>query len=170
MGVDGLYRLDLGHNAYLYFSSRPRGDDWLEDELKSYHMIGLEHVISLLTDSEMKYYGLIREGVILSDLGIQFTRFPVPDFSVPEEEGDFLSLGLDLYERAKEGEKILIHCAGGVGRSSLLCSVILHFAGFSAEESLEMLEKSRGHEMPDTEKQRCFIERIPELLKLISLG
>jgi protein-tyrosine phosphatase len=53
------------------------------------------------------------------------TRFEVPDRSAPEDRNAFWALAGDVAQRLKSGEVVLIHCAGGVGRTAMLAVCVL---------------------------------------------
>jgi len=51
--------------------------------------------------------------------------FEVPDRGAPEDREGFWTLANDIANRLQSGEVILIHCAGGVGRTALLAVSVL---------------------------------------------
>jgi len=40
------FRIDANLPGFLAISGRPRGGEWLEDELRSWHQSGVDHVVS----------------------------------------------------------------------------------------------------------------------------
>jgi protein-tyrosine phosphatase len=46
-------------------------------------------------------------------------------------------------EAVKAGKTVLVHCHAGVGRSSLLCSCYLVYAGMNAEEAWQTVKEHR---------------------------
>src|SRR5262245_16563184 len=51
--------------------------------------------------------------------------FEVPDRGVPENKDGFRTLARNVAKRLKSGEAVLVHCAGGVGRTAMLAVSIL---------------------------------------------
>jgi hypothetical protein len=51
---------------------RPRGGDWLEDEIQSWRRAGVDVVLSLLTADEVADFSLDAEAALCSANGIQF--------------------------------------------------------------------------------------------------
>jgi hypothetical protein len=49
-----LYWLNNSLSGRLAISARPRGGDWLEDEIEGWRRQGVGVILSLLTDSENK--------------------------------------------------------------------------------------------------------------------
>lgn len=52
-------------------------------------------------------------------------RFEVPDRSAPKDPNAFWALAGDVAQRLMSGEVVLIHCAGGVGRTAMLAVCVL---------------------------------------------
>jgi len=61
---------------------RPRGGDWLEDEIRSLRELGVDVVISLLEIHESHELGIEREEACCEDAGISFLWFPIRDRNV----------------------------------------------------------------------------------------
>jgi protein-tyrosine phosphatase len=49
----------------------------------------------------------------------------IPDRGVPEDWEGFWALAGDVAKRLQSGEAVLIHCAGGVGRTAMLAICVL---------------------------------------------
>jgi hypothetical protein len=62
---------------------RPRGGDWLEDEVRSLRASGVEFLISVLTKDEVAELGLAGEEECCAASGIEFVSFPFADRCVP---------------------------------------------------------------------------------------
>ncbi len=52
-------------------------------------------------------------------------QFEIPDRGAPEERHGFWALAAHIAERLQRGENVLIHCAGGVGRTAMLAVCVL---------------------------------------------
>ena len=72
-----LYCIDGPWRGRLAISSRPRGGDWLADEMKNWRSSGLDTIVSLLTPEEMKDLDLQDEEHYCQENGIQFLSFPI---------------------------------------------------------------------------------------------
>jgi hypothetical protein len=62
---------------------RPRGGDWLEDEVQAWQHAGLNRVVSLLTPDEVADLDLGQEAALCQAHGMQFVSFSIPDRRVP---------------------------------------------------------------------------------------
>src|SRR5260370_34751892 len=68
---------------------RPRGDDWLEHELRRIAQSGIDTVISLLEPDEAELLGLGEERATAERVGLEFLSYPIPDGQVPKDMARF---------------------------------------------------------------------------------
>lgn len=136
---------------------RPRGDEWLENDLKRIQMAGIQTIISTIEAWEARALGLAEEGPMLERLGMRFISYPMQDRSVPFDREDFTEFVQKLGKRLQAGDKIGVHCRGCIGRSTVVTAATLITLGWPAETALEAIEKARGCSVPDTEEQRDWI-------------
>jgi hypothetical protein len=67
----------------LAIAARPRGGDWLEDELKGWSQSGVDVVVSLLETDKEGQLGLMDEAKNAEATGIEYMSFPILDRRVP---------------------------------------------------------------------------------------
>jgi protein-tyrosine phosphatase len=137
---------------------RPRGNDWLSDDIAAARRAGVDVIVSALTETETQELGLNEEQKYCSESGIEYFSFPIDDRSLPASEDDLNRFLDDLSERLKQGKSMAIHCRAGIGRSSMLCACLLVRQGFSAESAFQRIQQARGSAVPDTEEQRKWVE------------
>ena len=84
---------------------------------------------------------------------------PLRDMTAPDAifAADFFETQSSLLEYLRSGEKIAIHCKGGLGRSGTIGALLLRHLGFSAEKSIELVRKSRPGAI-ETKEQEDFIQ------------
>ena len=136
---------------------RPRGDDWLSDELLRYKRSGVEVLVSLLEPSEATWLGLRDEGPLAEAAGIHFISYPILDVHVPPDVASFRAFVASLADRLRAGERIGVHCRGSIGRSTVTAACTLIHLGWNAKQALKAIEAARGCEVPDTEEQSRWI-------------
>ena len=90
-----IYRIDGPWPGRLAISARPRGGDWLEDEVKGWRQAGFDIIVSLLTPDEADEMDLKMEERYSRQHQMEFVSFPIVDRSVPESRVG----GLKLIER-----------------------------------------------------------------------
>ena len=109
----------------LTVAARPRGGDWLEDEVSAWHRAGLDVVVSLLEKDEASELELAREGEAVESNSVQFISFPIPDRGVPAFTRDALALLTSVAAALDEGKNVAVHCRQGIGRAGLLAASLL---------------------------------------------
>ena len=72
--------------------ARPRGHDWLADDIRLLKTAGVNIIVSALTTPETEELELEQEAPCCRDEGILFLAFPIEDRSVPTSPHDFNAL------------------------------------------------------------------------------
>jgi protein-tyrosine phosphatase len=133
---------------------RPRGGDWLEDEIRSLKMCGVDAVVSLLEPEEITELDIAEEKLLCEANGISYLSFPIRDRNIPISKRDALDFARRLVNLLQDGRSVVIHCRQGVGRSALVAACVLVLGGVSVDKAFEQIENARGCSVPDTEEQR----------------
>jgi protein-tyrosine phosphatase len=81
-------------------------------------------------------------GLIDGGLPWQSQLIGMPDGGAPPDRENFLALARELADRLRRGDKLLIHCRAGIGRTGMLATLILMALGESHE--MAMLTVRRG--------------------------
>jgi protein-tyrosine phosphatase len=136
---------------------RPRGGDWLEDELRAWRNAGVDIVVSLLETDEVKGFDLsAEEGLARADR-IEFVSFPIADRGVPESQDAASVLVTKLVSGLRESKNIAIHCRQGIGRSAMIAIAVLIRLGVNAETAIGLVCAARGCIVPETREQRAWL-------------
>jgi protein-tyrosine phosphatase len=138
---------------------RPRGSDWLKDDLLGMKQGGIQTLVSLLEEDEAEMLGLEDEGLLAEQLGMQFLSYPIPDVHVPPDTASFRSFVAGLADRLRAGEDIGVHCRGSIGRSTVTAACALIHLGWQPRAALTAIGAARGLAVPDTEEQEEWILR-----------
>ena len=157
------YIRDVGKGG-LAIMPRPRGNDWLEDEIKGLRNLGYNLVVSFLEKSEEIDLELTEEKSLCEQNGIEFISFPIADRSIPDDR-NFLNLVSKLYHKIILGKKAVLHCRGGIGRAGITASSILIKHGFSGDKAFKIVSKARGLQVPDTEEQKFWVLKNEQKLR-----
>ncbi len=157
MGVP-LYWVEHERERSLAIVPRPRGGDWLDDEMAVLRRDGVDVLVSLLTPQEQMELGLELERSACEQAGIEYLNFPVSDRGVPESRAEFRSFLEQLRTEWEKGKRIGAHCRMGIGRSSLLIAALLCSHGLSAREAFARLSVARGLSVPDTPEQVAWVD------------
>ena len=136
---------------------RPRGGDWLEDEVSGWRDAGINIVVSFLTPAEAEEFGLEMEGAACMAREIRFVSFPIPDQEVPVSKQSAVVLLSDLEQAIQEGKTVAVHCRQSVGRSATIAAALLVAAGEKPRVAFEKIEEARGCKVPETLEQERWV-------------
>lgn len=146
-----------GHLAIL---GRPRGGDWLEDEVAGWRLAGLDTVVSLLERSESVELGLDHEAQTGESQNIRVLSHPTPDRGIPISTQETARFLYDLLHELDSGKCVGLHCRQSVGRSGLIAIALLILAGFSLKDARDLVRSARGLEVPETAEQLDWLEEL----------
>src|SRR5438093_2518190 len=82
---------------------RPRGGDWLEDEVRAWRDAGVDAVVSLLEPGEVMDLDLAGEEKLARTNRIEFLSLPIVDRGVPETREDVSELIAKLATYLRDG-------------------------------------------------------------------
>jgi len=139
-------------------ADRPRGGDWLADDVARLKADGVDSLVSMLDSGEVAELELVDEERQCAEAGIEFVSAPVPDRGVPEHGQEFRAVAERLLAQVAASRTVAIHCRAGIGRSSLLVATILVLSGASPGDAWTKIAKARGLPVPDTAEQRRWLD------------
>ena len=137
--------------------ARPRGNDWLNEEIHAWRDAGVQVVVSLLGPDEELELGLADEARLVRASNLRFINFPIEDYGVPSSEDELHKLVKQVEYLLDRGNTVGIHCRAGIGRSAIVAACMLVERGQGVEASFEQIERARGVPVPDTVDQRAWV-------------
>ena len=137
--------------------ARPRGGNWLLDEVKALREAGVDVLVSLLTPGEVMDLDLREEAECCCRQEIIYLSFPIPDRSIPPFSASTFTFLEQLKVHVSGGKKVALHCRQGLGRAALMAASVLVLSGFSPDQAFELLSSVRGYPVPETEEQRAWV-------------
>ena len=155
-----LYWIEGPWPGRLAISARPRGGDWIEDEVGGWRAAGVQTVVSLLEPDEESQLEIGREGPIVRQNGMRFSSFPIVDRGVPDALPAAVQFLSDLKRALESGEVVAVHCRQGIGRSALVATGLLVLAGLPVQEALQRVSAARGLPVPETSEQHDWISKL----------
>lgn len=141
----------------------------LDTDLKSIIAAGASLLVPLLEDDELTYWGIPTLVSRAQDLGLNALRYPFHDGGIPPSL-DSLALFIDeLANRVQSGERLVIHCAGGLGRAGLVGACLRLRLGLdsAAEEAIECIRQLRDRRAIETLAQERFVASYAHRMGLV---
>lgn len=114
---------------------------------------GIEVIVCLLEERELSAELLDRYG----ETGLEVVRFPIRDFGVPDDLAAFQSLVGDLLARLARGQRVLVHCHGGIGRTGTVIACLLKAAGESSDP-VSVVRRIYHRGAVERPEQRRFVQ------------
>jgi protein-tyrosine phosphatase len=152
-----LHWVDGPWQGRLAMAARPRGGDWLPDEISAWRESGIATVLSLLERQEERDLDLSAERDVVENHGMNFLSFPIVDRNVPTSEAELGKMLDVLHHDLAAGKGVVLHCRQGVGRTGLVAACLLVTDGLDPGEAIERLKSARGIDVPETAEQRRWI-------------
>ena len=138
----------------LSITPRPRGGDWLEDDIRCLQRAGVDVLVSALTPAEAEELGLLEEDRFCQRNGLEFVSFSIEDRSVPPSFNEFDVLLNSVIACLRDGKAVAVHCRVGIGRSSMIVASALIRTGLSVDSAFSAIQEARSCSMPNTQEQR----------------
>ena len=145
----------------LYLHSMPGRCESIESFLREYGTRKMTRTICLNDEQEIarkspSYAGSLEAGAYRGERDV----FPIQNLGVPDDRDAFARLALDTATRIRAGERILIHCAMGIGRTGTLATCVAIALGMSEKEARARVLAAGGH--PETPAQDELIHWFAE--------
>ena len=135
----------------------PQGD--LDVILPTLREQGVDTLVSLLPPDQATMLFLADEPTAAYRAGLAFHSLPVPDFGVPDHAA-FARPLRELSDQLTAGRHVVVHCWGGVGRSSMIAAALLVIRGSTPEAAWHRVAYARGVPVPETDEQRDWVDAL----------
>jgi ADP-ribosyl-[dinitrogen reductase] hydrolase len=119
---------------------------------------GASTVVTLIEDHEFRLLGVKDMERHVHDCGMKWLHLPITDVSVPDQrfEDAWKTAGAEIHRLLNAGERILIHCRGGLGRTGLVAGRILVERGVQPKEAIRQIRAVRPHAI-ETREQEAYV-------------
>lgn len=152
-----LHAIPLDSSGRLAITARPRGGDWLADEVAGWKRAGVTLMVSLLEPDEESDLGLLDEATECTAAGVQFLRLPVPDRGVPPNRTEFAGVVSEVVAELTRGGRVAVHCRQGIGRSALVAIAVLKALGLPTADAIARVSAARALPVPETPEQHEWV-------------
>ncbi len=138
------------------------GASWerdLDADVRVIREWGAAAVVTLIEDHEFEMLGVERLSTAVNDAGMEWHHLPIRDVQVPDArfEASWASTGVRLGNRLRSGERVLVHCRGGLGRTGMVAArLLVEFAGATPRQALDDVRAVR-HGAVETPAQEAWV-------------
>jgi protein-tyrosine phosphatase len=80
---------------------------------------------------------------------------PVEDYSAPDDVVTYHELVNEILNKLRNGESILVHCGGGIGRTGTFGMALLYKLGYSYDDAFCIVDDTGSR--PENEQQDLFL-------------
>lgn len=136
---------------------RPDSHTQLGVDLRELVRQGVTCVLSLVEDDEMSLYGVTGLADGLARYNLRHLRYPIVDREPPTDLAATRALCEKLLRLLGEGERLLIHCIGGWGRSGTIAAALLIHEGHDADQAIALVRAARHPFCVQTAAQEDFL-------------
>jgi protein-tyrosine phosphatase len=138
---------------------RPRGGDWLADDIRTLRRAGVRVLVSMLTPDEEEELELVREGACCKSVNIEFLSVPVLDLGIPKAPEPFEGAMAKVLQALKRRRSVAVHCRQSIGRSGMFTCATLVALGFPLDKAIATASRARGVSVPETPQQLMWLEQ-----------
>ena len=114
-------------------------------------------VVSLLTEDEAASIGLNGEAEAVRSAGMKFLSLPIPDFGILDAFDDASETISQVVDDLEEERTVVVHCRGGIGRSSTIAATALTQINVNPDEAMDLIADARRMKVPETPAQRMWV-------------
>lgn len=121
---------------------------------------GAKLVLTLVEPAELKDLKVPLLGHEVKQRGIDWRHLPIADYSVPTQkfEEEWVTQGREIREMLRNGEDVLVHCKGGLGRAGMIAARLLAELGMDPEEAIRAVRHVRKGAI-ETPSQLAVVRR-----------
>jgi ADP-ribosyl-[dinitrogen reductase] hydrolase len=148
--------------------------DWDRDlaaDLEAIKSSGAEALVTLMQTEELTAVRVpVTElGEKAASLGLEWHHLPIRDVDVPDERFEDLWTysGVRLRSLLVKGQKVVIHCLGGLGRTGTIAGRLLVEFGLTPDDAIKAIRSTRAGTI-ETRKQEEYVKNCKPLASVLT--
>lgn len=146
-----------------------RKGDWDRDlaaDLRRIHQWGARMIISLVEEHEFRELQVEALPDDVDCLGMKWRHLPIRDMSLPGKCFNELwpELCCEIVTTLQAGQRIFLHCKGGLGRTGTVAACLLIESGMRPEEAIVQVRLARPNAIETAIQEWFVLDYKPVLL------
>ena len=135
------------------------GADWERDlaaDVAAIREWGARAVVTLIEDHEFEMLGVQALPDAVRAAGLEWHHLPVEDVHAPSPEFEtrWVYAGARLRQRLRRGERVLVHCRGGLGRAGSVAARLLVEFGATPVDAISQVRAVRPGAIETAEQEQ----------------
>ena len=104
---------------------------------------------------------MIGEAII--DRGLEWIHLPIKDMNGPDISFDnsWIKVVQNIVDRIRQGEHILVHCKGGLGRSGTIAALLLIELGIPNDKAIIQVRQARPGAIDIADQEKYILQYSP---------
>ena len=103
-------------------------------------------LVSLITNEDMEILRVTDLPKVVAQKGFDWAHLPFADTTAPSPE--WMEMAAPVYDRIlasiPDGERIVVHCMGGLSRAGTFVAIYLYLRGFSMNDAIAKIHRERS--------------------------
>ena len=135
-----------------------RWDRDLEIDLNAIERWGASSIVTLVESHEMQSLGVPNLGARVMARGIAWYHLPIVDVTPPDEAFGkaWPAVAAQLCSSIRNGQRVLVHCKGGLGRAGTVAACLLIELGIDPQEAIARVRGARPGAI-ETQDQESYV-------------
>jgi ADP-ribosyl-[dinitrogen reductase] hydrolase len=139
------------------------GRRWNRDlgaDLTSIEAWGARALVSLIEAQEFARLGIPDLAIQIRRNRLDWYHLPIRDMCVPDDDfaRAWANYGAPISRYLQDGKKIVVHCAGGLGRTGTIVARLLIDFGMSPAEAMETVRRARPGAIETTAQENHVLD------------
>ena len=129
-------------------------------DLDAISVWGAKLVLTLMESAELTALKVPHLGKEIQNRGLEWRHLPIADFSIPGDafEQEWLTQGREICALLRNGDDVLVHCKGGLGRAGMIAARLLVELGMNSDEAIHSVRSARKGAI-ETPSQLALVRR-----------
>lgn len=138
-----------------------KGRQWdrdLESDVAALKSQDIVAVVSLLAQEELRQHGAGDIGSFVKQAKMAWLQFPISDYGIPTVQvtESWMMAVPQLLKYLEKGQRVVIHCAAGYGRTGMMTATLLVAMGVDAHTAIALVRSARPGAI-ETPEQEAFV-------------